>query len=56
MLLRIEPLPARQRQAQPNVGGLDVAVDQAGAVQRGQTGARLEHDLPELEQCHRTRL
>jgi hypothetical protein len=48
VLLRVEPLAAGERQAQPEVGGLDVAVDEAGAVQRREARAGLEHDLAQL--------
>ncbi len=54
-LSRVEPLAARERKAEPEVGRLDVAMHEAGAVERGEPGARLEDDLPQLEERHRAR-
>ncbi len=56
MLFGIELLAAREREPEPQVRGLDVAMNEAGAVQRREAGAGLEHDLPQLEERHRARL
>ena len=56
MLVRIELLAAGQREAEPQIGRLDVAVNEPRAVERGEAGAGLEHDLSQLEERHRTRL
>src|SRR5262249_43751469 len=55
VLLRIETLAAAEREPQPEVRGLDVAMDEARAVERREAGARLEHDLPQLEERHEAR-
>ena len=52
VLVGIEVLAARERQAQPQVRGLDVAMNEPRAVQRREPRARLEHHLPQLEERH----
>ena len=55
VLVGVEALAAGERQAQPEVRRLDVAVHEARAVERREPRARLEHDLAQLEERHRAR-
>ena len=45
-------LAPRERQAQPDVRRLDVAVHEPRPVQRREPRARVEHDLAQLEERH----
>jgi hypothetical protein len=51
----VEALTACERQAQPEVGGLDVAVHEARAVQRREPAQPLQHHLAQLEEAHAPR-